>query len=47
MTKKKKFKKTNDQLEAIQLLSGTAKYVLLFGGSRSGKTFILILHIQT
>jgi len=42
MTKKKEFKKTSNQLEAIKLLSGKAKYVLLFGGSRSGKTFILI-----
>jgi len=42
MIKKKEFKKTDDQLEAIRLLSGTAKYVLLFGGSRSGKTFILV-----
>ena len=42
MIKKQEFKKTDDQLEAIRLLSGTAKYVLLFGGSRSGKTFILI-----
>ncbi len=45
MTRKKEFKKTNDQLEAIKLLSGKAKYVLLFGGSRSGKTFILIYAI--
>jgi phage terminase large subunit-like protein len=39
---KKRFKKTGDQARAIRLLSGPAKYVLLFGGSRSGKTFILL-----
>lgn len=42
MAVRKKFIKTTDQLAAIRLLSGPAKYVLLFGGSRSGKTFILI-----
>ena len=42
MTQKKEFKKTTTQQEAIRLLSGPAKYVLLFGGSRSGKTFILL-----
>jgi phage terminase large subunit-like protein len=42
MKGKKQFKKTSDQKEAVRLLSGSAKYVLLFGGSRSGKTFILI-----
>ena len=42
MASTSKFKKTKDQAQAIRLLSGAAKYVLLFGGSRSGKTFILI-----
>jgi phage terminase large subunit-like protein len=41
----KKFKKTEDQVRALDLLGGPAKYVLLFGGSRSGKTFILIYAI--
>lgn len=36
------FKKTDKQKEAIKLLSSAKKYVALFGGSRSGKTFILV-----
>ncbi|MDD3119188.1 MAG: phage terminase large subunit, partial [Victivallales bacterium] len=36
------FSKTPDQRRAIDLLGSAARYVLLFGGSRSGKTFILI-----
>ncbi len=36
------FIKTSDQRDAIALLSSPARYILLFGGSRSGKTFILI-----
>ncbi len=36
------FRKTDAQLEALKLLGGPAPYVLLFGGSRSGKTFILV-----
>lgn len=35
------FKKTPRQKQAIQLLKSAAKFVMLFGGSRSGKTFIL------
>ncbi len=35
-------KKTPDQQRALALLAGPARNVLLFGGSRSGKTFILI-----
>ena len=42
MASASKFQKTKDQAQAIRLLGGPAKYVLLFGGSRSGKTFILI-----
>lgn len=34
--------KTPDQTKAVQLLGGRSRYVLLFGGSRSGKTFILV-----
>jgi len=35
------FKKTDKQVEAIDLLS-SRKYCALFGGSRSGKTFIIV-----
>lgn len=34
------FKKTADQIRAIDMLGSHAKHVLLCGGSRSGKTFI-------
>lgn len=36
------FKKTEDQAKAIKLLGGLAIYTLLYGGSRSGKTAILV-----
>ncbi|MDR0931435.1 MAG: phage terminase large subunit [Victivallales bacterium] len=36
------FQKTSAQREALKLLGGKSRYVLLFGGSRSGKTFILV-----
>ena len=36
------FRKTPAQKRALGLLAGTSRYVLLFGGSRSGKTFILV-----
>lgn len=36
------FKKTQKQEEAIKLLSGSATNILLRGGSRSGKSFLLI-----
>lgn len=39
------FKKTPKQIKATQLLAGIAKYIMLYGGSRSGKTFILIYAI--
>lgn len=39
------FKKTAKQNEAIRLLSSRAKDIMLFGGSRSGKTFIAIYAI--
>jgi len=35
-------KKTAKQHEAIALLKGDARHVMLYGGSRSGKTFILL-----
>lgn len=37
------FHKTTSQIEAVKLLGGdTATHTLLFGGSRSGKTFIIV-----
>lgn len=39
---RKKFIKTPDQVRALKLFAGPARYVLLFGGSRSGKTFITL-----
>ncbi len=39
------FKKTLIQIRAIILLAGIARYVMLFGGSRSGKTFIAVYAI--
>jgi PBSX family phage terminase large subunit len=36
------FKKTDAQIKAIALLNGEQKWTLLYGGSRSGKTFILV-----
>ena len=39
------FVKTKKQAEAVRLMGGPAKYVLLAGGSRSGKSFIIIRQI--
>jgi len=39
------FKKTIIQIKAIKLLSSKAKYIMLYGGSRSGKTFIIVFAI--
>lgn len=39
---KKPFKKTADQTKAVGLQCSDANHILLFGGSRSGKTFINI-----
>ena len=36
-----KFSYTPAQLKALELLSGNSRNVMLFGGSRSGKTFLL------
>ena len=33
---------TEKQIEAIPLLAGPARHIMLFGGSRSGKTFLLM-----
>lgn len=38
----KPFSKTEDQVRAVKLLTGDAMHTLLFGGSRSGKTFIIV-----
>jgi phage terminase large subunit len=39
------FKKTEKQVEAIRLLASTARNIMLYGGSRSGKTFIAVYAI--
>ena len=39
------FKPTAVQKEALALLRGNAKHILLFGGSRSGKTTVLVVAI--
>jgi hypothetical protein len=36
------FKKTQKQAEAVRLMGSDAKFILLYGGSRSGKSFIII-----
>lgn len=36
------FKKTDAQIKAVKLLGSESIHLLLFGGSRSGKTFILV-----
>jgi len=36
------FEKTAKQNQAVDLLGGPAKHIMLYGGSRSGKTFILL-----
>lgn len=36
------FEKTDKQIEAIKLLGSKAKNIMIYGGSRSGKTFIII-----
>lgn len=39
------FIKTPDQVKACELMTGPARHVLLFGGSRSGKTMIILRQI--
>jgi len=39
------FKFTDDQLLALKLIGGAVKNLLLFGGSRSGKTLVLLFSI--
>lgn len=41
MSEQVEFKKTEKQIKAIDLLSGPARHILLYGGSRSGKSVIL------
>ena len=36
------FKKTIIQAKAVRLLASDAKHIMLYGGSRSGKTFIIV-----
>jgi len=39
------FRLTPRQLEAQSVLAGPAKHLMLFGGSRSGKTFLLVRNV--
>lgn len=39
------FKKTAAQSKAIKLLASPAKHIMLYGGSRSGKSFIIVFAI--
>ena len=41
------FKPTKVQKKALELLSSGAKHILLFGGSRSGKTTVLVKETDT
>ena len=42
MDKTKTFSKTSKQVEAINVLAGDYRHVMLYGGGRSGKTFIIL-----
>jgi len=39
------FKKTIVQIKSVKLLASKAKHIMLYGGSRSGKTFIIVFAI--
>ena len=39
------FKPTEVQKKALKLLASAAKHILLFGGSRSGKTTVIVMAI--
>ena len=39
------FKLTAKQEEAQEVLAGSATHGMLFGGSRSGKTFLLVRNV--
>ncbi|GHV25416.1 hypothetical protein AGMMS4952_03080 [Spirochaetia bacterium] len=41
----KKFKPTVVQCKALELVKGGGKHILLFGGSRSGKTTVLVMAV--
>jgi phage terminase large subunit len=41
----KEFSKTLIQIKAIKLLASAVKHIMLYGGSRSGKTFIIVYAI--
>lgn len=41
------FKPTPRQLQAQEMLSGLATWLMLFGGGRSGKTFLIVRNIVT
>ena len=41
------FRPTPKQLEADALLNGPAQHVMLYGGSRSGKTFIAVRKVAS
>ena len=45
MLLRSQFHKTPDQIKACSLMTGNARHVLLFGGSRSGKTMIILRQI--
>lgn len=45
MAKTPSFKKTSKQVSAIDLLASIAVHIMLYGGSRSGKTFIILYAI--
>ena len=45
MSELAEFKLTAKQLEAQDVCAGSAKHIMLFGGSRSGKTFLLVRNI--
>lgn len=44
-TQKPEFKKTEKQCEAVELMAGKSRHVMLYGGSRSGKTFAILRQI--
>lgn len=42
LTNEKPFEYTQKQKEALKICTGQAKYIMLYGGSRSGKTFLIV-----
>jgi phage terminase large subunit len=45
MSERVLFRPTEVQRQALELLKGSAKHILLFGGSRSGKTTVIVMAI--